>query len=95
MKRIGYFEVIRHLSNADLFALSSLMEGLPVVLMEAMGMGLPVVAPRLAGIPELIDDGTHGLLFSPGKPVGFAQCCQSGIEIAHVCMSQPLADVSR
>jgi glycosyltransferase involved in cell wall biosynthesis/thymidylate kinase len=41
-------------------------EGIPVVLMEAMASGLPVVASRLSGIPELVEDGTSGLLTPPG-----------------------------
>ena len=41
-------------------------EGIPVVLMEAMASGLPVVASRLSGIPELVEDGRSGLLVEPG-----------------------------
>jgi glycosyltransferase involved in cell wall biosynthesis len=55
------------MARADLFVLSSLVEGLPVVLMEAMASGLPVVAPRLTGIPELVIDGKTGMLFAPGN----------------------------
>jgi colanic acid/amylovoran biosynthesis glycosyltransferase len=58
-------EVMQFLAGADLFALASLMEGLPVVLMEAMAHGLAVVAPRVAGIPELVGDELEGLLFQP------------------------------
>jgi colanic acid/amylovoran biosynthesis glycosyltransferase len=50
--------------NSDLCALSSFAEGVPVVLMEAMAAGLPCVAPRITGIPELIRDGVDGLLFT-------------------------------
>lgn len=42
-------------------------EGIPVVLMEAMSCGLPVVASRLSGIPELVEDGVSGLLATPGS----------------------------
>jgi glycosyltransferase involved in cell wall biosynthesis len=48
----------------DVGVLSSFAEGLPVVLMEAMATGVPCVAPRINGIPELIRDGIDGLLFT-------------------------------
>ncbi|HET8786890.1 MAG TPA: glycosyltransferase [Candidatus Limnocylindrales bacterium] len=47
-------------------------EGIPVVLMEAMSTGLPVVASRLSGIPELVTDGVSGLLVPPGDDVALA-----------------------
>jgi glycosyltransferase involved in cell wall biosynthesis len=59
--------VLREIAGADLFVLSSLMEGLPVVLIEAMSLGVPVIAPRVAGVPELVEHGITGLLFSPGN----------------------------
>jgi glycosyltransferase involved in cell wall biosynthesis len=52
---------------ADVFCTSSFAEGLPTVLMEAMAMGLPVVATRINGIPELVEDGVTGLLVSPAR----------------------------
>ncbi len=58
-------EVLKYLANADVLAVPSLMEGIPVVLMEAMAMNVSVVAPRLSGIPELIDDQHDGLLYTP------------------------------
>jgi len=49
-------------ARADAFCLPSFAEGLPVVLMEAMAMGIPTVSTYIAGIPELIRDGVDGLL---------------------------------
>jgi colanic acid/amylovoran biosynthesis glycosyltransferase len=54
------------LNQADVFVLSSFAEGVPVVLMEAMAAGVPVVATRIAGIPELVRDEENGLLVQPG-----------------------------
>jgi len=50
------------LGRADIFALASFAEGVPVALMEAMAMEVPCVSTRVAGIPELIRDGLDGLL---------------------------------
>jgi glycosyltransferase involved in cell wall biosynthesis len=50
----------------DLFVLPSLFEGMPVALLEAMSVGLPVVATRLSSVSEIIDEGVDGLLASPG-----------------------------
>ena len=50
----------------DVFALSSLREGLPNVLLEAMALEVPCVATRIAGIPRLIQDGRNGFLIDPG-----------------------------
>lgn len=52
-------------ANADVFALASFAEGIPVVLMEAMAQEIPCVATRINGIPELIEDGANGLLVAP------------------------------
>jgi colanic acid/amylovoran biosynthesis glycosyltransferase len=66
------------LAEARVFALPSVrlpsgrMEGIPVALMEAMAGGVPVVATRLSGIPELVQDGVTGLLVEPHDPEGLA-----------------------
>lgn len=65
-------QVIGHLRRADVLVAPSVpssdgrREGIPVALMEAMASGLPVVASRLSGIPELVKDGETGLLAPPG-----------------------------
>ncbi|MFB3778033.1 MAG: glycosyltransferase [Bryobacteraceae bacterium] len=55
------------LSACDLLALSSRWEGSPVTVLEAMAAGLPVVATAVGGVPELVDDGTTGILVRPGN----------------------------
>lgn len=57
------------LSESDAFVMASFAEGVPVVLMEAMAAGVPVIATRIAGIPELIEEGVSGLLCTPGDAV--------------------------
>ena len=58
-------EVAERLSKSDIFILPSFAEGVPVVLMEAMASGLPVVTTRIAGIPELVEDGKSGFIVPP------------------------------
>lgn len=58
-------ETLREINDCDIFVLPSLMEGLPVVLIEALAMHKAAIASRVAGIPELIEDGRSGLLFTP------------------------------
>ncbi len=58
-------EVLAYLKEARLFALPSLSEGLPVSLMEALSCRVPVVATRVRGMPELVEDGVNGFLVPP------------------------------
>lgn len=59
-------------ATADVFALASFAEGIPVVLMEAMAMEIPCVATFITGIPELIRDGVDGLLVEPSDDEALA-----------------------
>ena len=69
-------EVARLLEAADVFVLASVvapdgdMEGIPVALIEALASGLPAIATRQSGIPELVRDGETGLLAAPGDVAG-------------------------
>ncbi len=58
-------------ASADLVVLTSRSEGIPLVLMEAMAHGRPVLAPAITGIPELVLDGKNGFLYSPGSMEAF------------------------
>ena len=64
---VAHTEVERILHGADIFCLPSFAEGVPIVLMEAMAMELPVVACQVMGIPELIEDDVTGRLVRPGS----------------------------
>jgi colanic acid/amylovoran biosynthesis glycosyltransferase len=64
---VGQDTIRDHYHAADVFCLPSFAEGIPVVLMEAMSTGLPVVANGITGIPELVEDDVSGLLIRPGR----------------------------
>jgi colanic acid/amylovoran biosynthesis glycosyltransferase len=74
------------LEAADLFVLPSVVarngqqEGLPVVLVEALAAGVPVVATRLSGVPEVIRDESTGLLAEPGDPDALARSIEAVID---------------
>lgn len=65
-------DAVAVVAAADVFCLASRHEGLPVALMEALALGRPVVATRVGGIPELVDDGVEGLLVPPDDPRALA-----------------------
>jgi colanic acid/amylovoran biosynthesis glycosyltransferase len=64
---VGQDGIRAHYRAADVFCLPSFAEGIPVVLMEAMSTGLPVVANHITGIPELVEHEVSGLLVRPGR----------------------------
>jgi len=64
---LGKFDnVTKFLAAADLFVLPSRWEGLPIALLEAMSVGLPVIATRVEGVDEVVVDREHGLLVPVG-----------------------------
>jgi colanic acid/amylovoran biosynthesis glycosyltransferase len=73
---LNHDETRRQLAEADIFALASFAEGVPVALMEAMAMAVPCVSTCVAGIPELIRDKQDGLLVPPSS----VECLASAIE---------------
>ncbi len=70
-------DLVRYLHDAHAMVVSSFMEGVPVVLMEAMACELAVIATRVGGIPELVEDGVSGLLVDPASSASLAQAIES------------------
>lgn len=67
-------QVMAQLRDAHLLVMPSFAEGLPVVIMEAMAAARPVIASRIAGIPELVTDAQTGWLVTPGDAQELANC---------------------
>jgi len=65
-------DVAAFLAAVDFFVFPSHQEALPLALLEAMGAGLPIIATRVGGIPEAIEDGVSGLLVEPHRPAQIA-----------------------
>ena len=66
-------DAARFLKGLDLFALPSVKEGLPYALMAAMTAGLPSIATRVGGVPDLVTDRVEGLLVPPKDPEALAR----------------------
>ena len=71
---LGYrADMPRIISALDIYVLSSLWEGLPLALLEALAMGKPIVATRVGGNPEVVQDGVNGFIVEPRDVNGLAR----------------------
>ena len=84
-------EVAEILRSSDILCLPSYTEGQPNVIKEAMASGLPVIATRVGGIPELVDEGKTGFLFNPGNIDELRECASRLIADKHLRLSMGLA----
>lgn len=91
--RLDEADTLQAIASSDILVLPSFMEGLPVVLMEAMAAGTPVIASRIAGVPELVEDGVTGLLFHPADWAGLAERLEVLIKNGH--LREELATASK
>jgi sugar transferase (PEP-CTERM/EpsH1 system associated) len=69
----GRDDIAAVMQTFSLFVMSSIAEGMPVTLLEAMSSGLPVVSTRVGGIPDLVVDNETGALVPPGDPAALAK----------------------
>ncbi len=85
-------DVIPYLLKADALIMPSRTEGLPMSLIEATTAGLPVIASRVGGIPEVITHNRNGLLVEPDRPDQLAKAIeklhQNRLQYSHICIEQ-------
>ncbi|MDP3563859.1 MAG: glycosyltransferase family 4 protein, partial [Methanoregula sp.] len=72
-KKTSYSEVPQDYQRAHIFVTTSISDGTPVSLLEAMASGLPCIATTVGGIPEWVEDKKTGLLIQPEAPDQVAQ----------------------
>ena len=71
---VPYDQLAEKYQQADVFVLSSLAEGMPLVVLEAMASGWPIVATRVQGMEDLVTEGVNGYLFPPADHLSLGQC---------------------
>lgn len=84
-------EVLSILKGADALVMGSIWpENAPLVIIEAHSVGCPVVAPRIGGIPELIQEGVNGLLYEPGNIDELSSCLSNVLSLPSFDARPPL-----
>jgi glycosyltransferase involved in cell wall biosynthesis len=73
--------------DADIFVYPSYKEGMPIAVLEAMACGLPIVATRVGGLPDIIQDGINGILVEIGKPEQLASALCKLANDHQLCVS--------
>jgi len=81
-------DAARYLPLFDIFVIPSLTEGLPIVLLEAMQAGVPVVTTMVGGVPDVLQNGELGILVDPGSVEALVQSILQVIEHLDDAMSR-------
>jgi len=82
--KLSRAELLQEYAQAQFFVLPSIFEPFGIVLLEAMAAGLPVIASRVGGIPEIVEEGRTGLLVEPANPGAIAEA------LRHLCRDEAL-----
>lgn len=83
---VGYSkDVVGYLNIIDILVLTSLFEGLPNVILEAMCMNIPVITSSVGGCPEIIENMQNGILFSPNNYGEFISALEKLINDQSLC----------
>jgi teichuronic acid biosynthesis glycosyltransferase TuaC len=73
-------QVAEYLKESNLLVVPSRNEGWGMVILEALSAGVPVVASKVGGIPEVLQDGKYGILVQPESPIRLAEAIETAIE---------------
>jgi glycosyltransferase involved in cell wall biosynthesis len=73
---LPFAALVAEYRNAAIFALPTEQEGFGIVFLEAMASSLPIVATRVAAVPEVVSDGTTALLIEPGDEVRLVEAIE-------------------
>lgn len=73
-------ELLIEMERASVLVLPTFEDNCPMVVLEAMAVGLPVIASRVGGIPDLVTDGNTGMLFDPSNPESMKQVTETMME---------------
>ncbi|MBW4550840.1 MAG: glycosyltransferase family 4 protein [Aphanocapsa sp. GSE-SYN-MK-11-07L] len=87
MGAVSEDQIRQGLEEAHIFALASLNEGVPVAVMEAMAMELPVVVTQVGGNAELIDQGVDGLMVAPKDPESLANTIEKVLKESNLAIA--------
>lgn len=88
--------VANEMVNADVLLVPSIWaENLPGVVIQALGLGIPVIASNVGGVPELVDEGVTGYLVEPGKVEAWEAVLQSLLDDPAKLQSMRIASVKR
>ena len=82
----GFVPSVETIPNLDIYVQPNVAEGLGIELIEAMACGRPVVASAVGGIPEVVRDGSTGLLVRPRDPVALADRIQRLLTDESLCL---------
>lgn len=96
--RVSNKDVPKYMASSDVFVLPSLSEGFPNVILEAMASGLPIVATKIRGLPEIICEGINGYLVEPKNSGEIAEkiiYLVNNIEVAHSMSENNIRDVKQ
>ncbi len=81
-------DVRQHILDARAMVLPSFAEGLPVVIMEALALGRPVISTYIAGIPELVEPGVCGWLVPPGSITDLKAAIRTVLQLPNITLEQ-------